>query len=125
MKELNLCYFRVKLSLSGYSNREALTALFVPRHLGVNHMTRNDLISRNLLIPEGLFGNREERKPIVICDGTYIPIYSKILYYFQKKTYSLHKYRNLVKPFLIVASDGYIYWMYLVHTRQLSQMPIS
>lgn len=27
---------------------------------------------------------------------------------FQKDTYSLHKYKNLLKPFLIVASDGYI-----------------
>lgn len=27
---------------------------------------------------------------------------------FQKDTYSLHKYRNLVKPFLIVSCDGYI-----------------
>ncbi|CAK1587666.1 unnamed protein product [Parnassius mnemosyne] len=88
--------------------REALTSLFVPHHLGLNHITRDDLISRNLLIPEGLFGNREERKPIVICDGTYIYLQKSSNYFFQKKTYSLHKYRNLVKPFLLVATDGYI-----------------
>lgn len=28
--------------------------------------------------------------------------------YIKKKTYSLHKYSNLVKPFLIVCPDGYI-----------------
>lgn len=29
-------------------------------------------------------------------------------YLFQKKTYSLHKYRNLLKPFLLVVTDGHI-----------------
>lgn len=29
-------------------------------------------------------------------------------YMFQKHSYSLHKYRNLLKPFMIVACDGYI-----------------
>lgn len=88
--------------------REALLSLFVPQHLGINHITRQQIINRNLVIPEGLFGNREERVPIVICDGTYIYLQKSSNYLFQKKTYSLHKYRNLVKPFLIVATDGHI-----------------
>ena len=88
--------------------REALLRAFVPSYLGISHISREQLINRNLTIPEGLFGNREERVPIVICDGTYIYLQKSSNYLFQKKTYSLHKYRNLVKPFLIVAPDGYI-----------------
>ncbi|CAK1579194.1 unnamed protein product [Parnassius mnemosyne] len=69
--------------------------------------TRNDLINRNLLLPEGLFGNKEARVPIIICDDTYIYLQKSSNYMFQKHTYSLHKYRKL-KPFLIVATNGYI-----------------
>ncbi|CAK1597634.1 unnamed protein product [Parnassius mnemosyne] len=49
--------------------------------------TRNDLINRNLLLPEGLFGNKEARVPIIICDGTYIYISSKIIQLHVSKTY--------------------------------------
>lgn len=88
--------------------REALTTEFVPLHLGINNLTRDDIISRNLAIPEGLFGEGESRKPIIIVDGTYVYLQKSSNYSFQKKTYSLHKYRNLVKPFLMVATDGHI-----------------
>ncbi|KAH9641226.1 hypothetical protein HF086_000061 [Spodoptera exigua] len=46
---------------------------FVPRNLGLSHVTREDISRRNLLIPNGLFGGAN-RKPIVIADGTYIYI---------------------------------------------------
>lgn len=41
-------------------------------------------------------------------DGTYVYIEKSSNYSYQKKTYSLHKYRNLVKAFLIVCCDGHI-----------------
>lgn len=88
--------------------RKALSSVFVPLHLGLNNQNRESIINRNLIIPEGLFGNRQERVPIVICDSIYKYLQKSSNYLFQKKTYSLHKYRNLVKPFLIVASDGHI-----------------
>lgn len=80
---------------------------FVPKHLGINHITHAQIARRNLLIPNGLFGG-EDRKPIVIADGTHIYVQKSSNYLYQKKTYSLHKYRNLIKPFLIVCTDGYI-----------------
>lgn len=43
-----------------------------------------------------------------MCDGTYIYVQSSSNYKFQKDTYSLHKYANLIKPFLIVCCDGTI-----------------
>ncbi|CAH2087420.1 unnamed protein product [Euphydryas editha] len=90
------------------NSREALLRDFVPLYLGINRLSREDLILKNLKIPEGLFGDRETRRPIVIFDGTYIYLQNSSNYMFQKQTYSLHKYRNLIKPFLLVAPDGHI-----------------
>ncbi|KAH9636739.1 hypothetical protein HF086_007637 [Spodoptera exigua] len=85
---------------------------FVPLHLGFNHLTVQDVASRNKIIPEGLFGNPDlppDVKPaIVICDATYVFVQSSSNYLFQKQTYSLQKLDNLVKPFLIVCCDGHI-----------------
>ncbi|KAL0829656.1 hypothetical protein ABMA28_003162 [Loxostege sticticalis] len=88
--------------------RKALSSVFVPLHLGLNNQNRESIINRNLINSEGLFGNRQERVPIVICDSIYKYLQKSSNYLFQKITYSLHNYRNLVKPFLIVASDGHI-----------------
>ncbi|XP_022834004.1 uncharacterized protein LOC111361820 [Spodoptera litura] len=92
--------------------RECLTRQFVPMHLGFNHLTIEDVASRNRIIPEGLFGNPDlppNTKPaIVMCDATYVFMQSSTNYLFQKQTYSLQKLDNLVKPFMIVCCDGHI-----------------
>lgn len=81
----------------------------VSRYLGPNHITHIDIVNRNLSIPNALFGNTLENRPaIAIFDGTYIYLQKSSNYLFQKKTYSLHKFDNLVKPFMIVSCDGHI-----------------
>ncbi|XP_041981920.1 uncharacterized protein LOC121735234 isoform X1 [Aricia agestis] len=92
-----------------YQVRELLTEHFVPRNLGLNHQNRQQLVQKNLAIPKALFGSFEGvDTPIAIFDGTYCYVEKSSNYLYQKKTYSLHKYRNLMKPFLIVCTDGYI-----------------
>ncbi|CAH2084578.1 unnamed protein product [Euphydryas editha] len=92
--------------------RDCLFAEFVPRHLGFDHIDRRMVAERNLYVPNALYGNLnselEDRKAIVIMDGTYIYIQKSSNYSFQRETYSLHKFSNLLKPFLIVSCDGYI-----------------
>lgn len=92
--------------------RDCLSVDFVPRHLGLDHIDRRLVIERNLYVPNALFGNPnssiEDRKAIVIMDGTYVYIQKSSNYSFQRETYSLHKFLNLLKPFLIVSCDGYI-----------------
>lgn len=89
--------------------RELLAEHFVPRNLGLNHLNRQQLLERNLAIPKTLFGSFEGvDTPIVIFDGTYCYVEKSSNYLYQKRTYSLHKYRNLLKPFLLVCTDGYI-----------------
>ncbi|CAH2109185.1 unnamed protein product [Euphydryas editha] len=66
-----------------------------------------DIAKRNLSIPNTLFGNNN-RPAIAIFDGTYVFLQKSSNYLFQKKTYSLHKYDNLVKPFMVVSCAGHI-----------------
>lgn len=90
--------------------RDSLLLDFVPRHLGYDHLNRIDVANRNLQVPNAIFGNANalNRKAIVIADATYIYIQKSANYLFQKRSYSLHKYTNLLKPFLIVCCDGHI-----------------
>lgn len=58
--------------------REVLLQVFLPMHLGINQLRREQLLEHNLLIPNGLYGNGNNA--IVICDGTYIQIKAQTTY---------------------------------------------
>ncbi|CAH2101198.1 unnamed protein product [Euphydryas editha] len=88
--------------------RELQTQDFVPQNLGLQHMTRQKIAEGNLIIPNGLFASTNQIKPIVIMDGTYVFIQKNSNYKYQKQTYSMHKLSNLVKPFILTYTDGYI-----------------
>ena len=45
---------------------------------------------------------------VCVADDTYIYIEKCSNYSFQRRSYSVHKGRPLVKPMMLVASDGYI-----------------
>lgn len=62
--------------------RNCLVNFYVPLHLGIGHLTREQHSTHNLLIPQGLFGT-EDNNPIVICDGTYIYLQKSSNYLFQ------------------------------------------
>ncbi|XP_045457339.1 uncharacterized protein LOC123667489 [Melitaea cinxia] len=87
--------------------RECLTQDFVPHFLGLDHITREEAVARNLCIPSHIFGG-DQNTVILVLDGTYLYVQKSSNFLFQRITYSLHKFRNLVKPFLIVCTDGYI-----------------
>lgn len=92
--------------------RDCLMGEFVPRHLGFDHIDREIVVRRNLMIPDAIHGNvglpPQSKKAIVILDGTYVYIQKSSNFSFQRRSYSLHKFDNLLKPFLIVCCDGYI-----------------
>ncbi|KAI5646494.1 gag-polypeptide of LTR copia-type domain-containing protein [Phthorimaea operculella] len=105
---------RRKLERLMKAARNAIDRDFVPLHLGWNHISRDEVIRRNLTLPNFLYGHQnavadpDQRKAILICDGTYVRIQKSSNFLFQRNTYSLHKFYNLLKPFLFVCSDGYI-----------------
>ncbi|KAH9644342.1 hypothetical protein HF086_003127 [Spodoptera exigua] len=87
--------------------RTCLTDDFVPHFLDIDHITQEEFVSRNLTIPAHIFGGNHDAR-ILVFDGTYLHVQKSANFLFQRISYSLHKFRNLVKPFLIVCTDGYI-----------------
>lgn len=92
--------------------RNILLTDYVPQFLGFSHLRREQLAARNSYIANHIFGEpnapTDQKPAITIADATYIYTQKSSNYLFQKETYSLHKYRNLLKPFILCASDGYI-----------------
>ena len=66
----------------------------------INHHTRP--------LAKILLGDDDSNKAILILDGTYCYIQKSGNNLLRRRTYSLHKGKPLVKPMMIVASDGYI-----------------
>ncbi|CAF1498316.1 unnamed protein product [Didymodactylos carnosus] len=91
------------------SAREAFMAHFVPKHLGFEHISRQDVITKHTRpLAKRLFTNPGDDAAILILDGTYIYVQKSANNIVQRRTFSLHKGRPLIKPMMVVASDGYI-----------------
>jgi len=88
--------------------RTALLSMFVPNFLGTNHISREDFITKHTrTMAKTLFAGGED-VCILVADGTYMYIEKSSNYKFQRRTFSLHKGRPLVKPMILVSSTGYI-----------------
>ena len=91
------------------SARKELSLNFTPRYIGFNHITREEIINHHTRpLAQELFGNIVDQPAILILDGTYVYIQKSNNFSFQRRTYSMHKNRPLVKPMIIVSSTGYI-----------------
>ena len=88
--------------------REALTKDFVPRHLGFQHTTREEMRDKCTNISRRLFLHDKHNSVITIWDGTYVYTCKSNNNAFQRKSYSLHKHRHLIKPMICVSPNGYI-----------------
>ncbi|XP_041983230.1 uncharacterized protein LOC121736207 [Aricia agestis] len=88
--------------------RQCLNNDFVPLHLGLDHISRSEIVERNRILPNYIFGDDLWTKALIICDGGYIFIQKSSNFFFQRECYSLHKYTNLIKPFMLVCGDGHI-----------------
>jgi hypothetical protein len=88
--------------------RTAFLSMFVPNFLGTNHISREDFITKHTrTMAKTLFAGGED-VCILVADGTYMYIEKSSNYKFQRRTFSLHKGRPLVKPMILVSSTGYI-----------------
>jgi hypothetical protein len=85
--------------------REALGE-WVDLNLGISRATRDLLRSHQTAETLGLFCN--EGQAAVVLDGTYTYVQKSSNNSFQRKSFSGHKHRHLLKPFMIVCPDGYI-----------------
>lgn len=89
--------------------RTALAKDFVPFNLGFSHLSRESLVNDHTTdIAKQLFSDPISDTVILVMDGTYVFIQKSSAYRFQRLSYSMHKNRPLVKPFVITSTDGYI-----------------
>ena len=88
--------------------RSALMKSFVPQNIGLQHISRQELIDHHTRpLAQELFGTFGDPKAIAVLDGTYIYIQKSNHFNFQRKSYSIHKGRPLVKPMVVTSTDGY------------------
>ena len=88
--------------------RRALNG-FVSDNLGAKRTSRENWLSHNT--PQAIeFFAKDDDQFVLIADGTYCYIQKN--HGFQRATYSCQKKRNLIKPFLVCATDGTIIDVY-------------
>lgn len=91
--------------------RSAMLKDFVPKYLGVNRFSRQEWINQNTEMVKSLFDLKDDQFAI-IADGTYCYCQKSSNNMVQRKLYSGHKKRPLVKPFVITSSNGRIINVY-------------
>ena len=94
--------------------RNHLTKKFVPLHLGLQCISREEYIANhvtdfsNALYNSDIEHNPKRKVAILTVDGTYIPIHKPSNFAALRRSYCVHKGKHLVKPIMVVAPNGYI-----------------
>lgn len=86
----------------------ALEQHFVPEYLGYHHITREEALKKHSIKLTSNVLNQPDECLGLIADCTYNYIEKPGDYELQRKTFSAHKKRNLLKPLYIVFPSGYI-----------------
>lgn len=82
----------------------ALLKEFVPNHLGFQHVDRSTVLRHHQTsIATELMAERDDQV-IIIMDGTYLFVQKSSSNQFQRRSFSMHKYRNLIKPMITTAT---------------------
>ena len=79
---------------------EALTANFVPKYLGFGHMSRDKMFEHVPKFTSTVFETSPEQL-VTVMDRTYLFIDRPSDFALQRKTYSTHKHRNLIKTMMV------------------------
>ena len=100
---------RAKVARIIQHGKKALMTHFVPRHIGFAATSREDLIKFHTShIAVSLFSDFNATSAILILDGTYLYIQKSAKNKIQRKCFSMHKYRPLIKPMVITSTTGRI-----------------
>ena len=83
---------------------KALLKDFVPHHLGFKHIERDSVLQHHQTsISSKLMVDRDDQV-IIVMDGTYLFVQKSCDNKFQRRSFSMHKHRNLIKPMIIRAT---------------------
>ena len=87
-----------------HNTAEALLKDFVPYHLGFQHIDRKTVLeNQQTPVASQLMTDRDDQV-IVVMDGTYLFVQKSSNNQFQRRSFSMHKHRNLVKPMITTAT---------------------
>ncbi|CAC5423661.1 unnamed protein product [Mytilus coruscus] len=90
------------------SVRQAFMSEFVPANLGFQHISREEIIQKHTRpLAQSMFGGIASNSAILVLDGTYIYVDKSNNFHFQRRSYSTHKGRALVKPMIVCTTTGY------------------
>ncbi|CAM4830480.1 unnamed protein product [Rotaria magnacalcarata] len=84
--------------------RTALMKDFVPFHLGLQHINRQTAIEQYQTTVATILHTNKPKQLCVVADETYLFIQKSSNNQLQRKCYSMHKHRNLVKPMILTAT---------------------
>lgn len=101
---------RQATSLAVAKVRESLMRRFVTENIGLNAITRQQFIDQHVTEYANILYNPNPANPVAVVyiDGTYVDCHKTKNFRALRQSFCRHKGRHLVKPALIVASDGYI-----------------
>jgi hypothetical protein len=91
---------------------EALLKDFVPHHLGFQHIDRETILQHHQTsIASQLMGDGDDQV-IIVMDGTYLYMQKSSNNEFQRRTFSMHKHRHLIKPMITTSTVSIIYFCF-------------
>ena len=106
----SLFHFKNKRTISRiiHSVRLALMKNFTSQHLGLDHIARQTVIAHHQTsIASELFTTKSDQL-CIIMDGTYIYVQKSSNNQMQRRTYSFHKHRHLVKPIIATSTVSFV-----------------
>ncbi|KAK3084039.1 hypothetical protein FSP39_007185 [Pinctada imbricata] len=102
----NVSKSSIRRCISNVSN--VLKEKFVSESLGFQSISRSDVINNHTRkLAQTLFCDDGKSQAVLVLDGTYIYIQKSGHFRFQRQSFSIHKGRPLVKPMIIVSTDGH------------------
>lgn len=88
--------------------KKILMREFVPQYLGYHHVGRAEYIGTHTTDISQILAQASEGNAICVIDGTYLYFQKSRNYRLQRRMYSMHKFRNLLKVMMVVSTTGYI-----------------
>ena len=83
---------------------EALMTNFVPKHIGFRHVSRHTVLEQHQTLKANTLLTNNNQQVVVVMDGTYLYLQKSANNELQRRTYSTHKHRHLVKPMIITTT---------------------
>ena len=95
-----------KRQVSGviHAVRLALSKTIVPRYLGFEHIDRRTVLREHQTAIAIRLMTGSTSQLVIVMDGTYFFVQKSSDNLFQRRSFSIHKHRNLIKPMIITAT---------------------